>query len=116
MASQRRRSSSRPIAQKYWDIFGTLCLLDIAQRKALLRKADSRLVTHICECALNILRGNVPLSSKSCKKRLRQHAPLLRKLPKPGSLTVRKKLLIKSADILPIILKSVLSVWNTQGK
>ena len=49
------------------------------QRKALLRKADAKLVRRICECALNVLIGNV-LLSKGHKSRLHKHAKVLRKL------------------------------------
>lgn len=113
----RIRSRNLPIAQKYLNILQVLCLLDDAQRLALLRKADSKLVTYLCECALNILRGNVPLTSKKSKSKLRQQAPLLRKLATPSSSSsVKKKLLIKSVHLLPLILKPVLSIWSTQKK
>lgn len=109
-----------PIGQKYLDILKVLCVLDVTQRVALLRKADSRLVTCLCECALNILRGNVPLNTKKAKRRLRKHAPLLRKLAAPvksqNPTLVKRKLLIKSVHLLPLIVNPVLSAWSTLEK
>lgn len=113
----RVRPRNRPIAQKYLDILKVLCLLNVTQREAVLRKADSKLVTYLCECALNILRGNVPLTSKKVKSKLRQQATVLRKLASPSSsVSVKKKLLIKSVELLPLIVKPVLSIWSTQEK
>lgn len=112
--------SKLPIAQKYLDILKALCVLDATQRVALLRKADSRLLRYLCECVLNILRGNVPLTSKKSKSRLRKHAPLLRKLAAPtrsqDQPSARRNLLIKSAHLLPLIVKPVLSAWSMPEK
>jgi hypothetical protein len=116
---RRRRRGRRPIVQKYWNILKTLCLLDDTQRVALLRKADAKLVTYICECALNILRGNIPFTNSRYKRQLRPHAPLLRKLATPagrGGLSVKKRLVVKSARILPLIVKPILLAWNLQEK
>ena len=49
------------------------------QRKAVLQKADARLVQRIYECAFNVLISDV-LLSKGHKIRLRKHAKVLRKL------------------------------------
>jgi hypothetical protein len=121
MMDRDRSRSKPPIAQKYLDILRVLCVLDVTQRAALIRKADSRLLTYLCECVLNILRGNVPLTTKKSKSRLRKHAPLLRKLAAPIKSrdllkSARRKLLIKSAHLLPLIVKPVLSAWSMPEK
>lgn len=60
-------------------ILQALYFLNKEQRRAILRSADCALVRCICECALNVLRGNVQLSPLQ-KQRLRQHAAKLRRL------------------------------------
>ena len=60
-------------ARKEATVLTALYHLNEEQRKALLRKANAKLVRRICECALNVLIGKVPLS-KGHKSRLRKHA------------------------------------------
>ena len=61
------------------DFLRALYLLDSEQRLLLLRRANPKLIKCICECALNILLGNVPLKIHE-KTRLRKHVDVLRKL------------------------------------
>ena len=78
--------------------------LNEEQRKALLRKADAKLVRRICECALNLLIGNVPLS-KGHKSRLRKHAIVLRKLAASDiTLQRRKNIIAQHGGFLPTLL------------
>lgn len=56
-----------------------LCHVNIHQRGVLLRAADKNLVRCICECILNILKGNIVLPGKD-KKKLSKHKKVLRKL------------------------------------
>lgn len=46
------------------DFLRALYLLDSEQRLLLLRRASPELIKCICECALNILLGNVPLKTR----------------------------------------------------
>ena len=78
MAPKSRRGSC-PINRKNVSILTALYHLNNEQRRALIRTADASLVRQICECALNILHGNIPLT-KTHKSRLRKHANTLRKL------------------------------------
>ena len=97
-----------PFSQREKHILQALYHLNEEQRKAILRKADSKLVRRICECALNILVGNVPLG-KNHKSRLRQHAPTLRVLAKPEVSLARKKKLIvqRGSGFLPVLLSLI---------
>lgn len=100
MAQNRRRY----IGRKHTDILRALYYLNAAQRKALLCKADPKLVKYICECALNVLQGNVPLS-KGHKEHLQKHAYLLRKLADPGeSFINKKKIIVQRGGFLPALL------------
>ena len=82
-----------PFARKEAAVLTALYHLNEGQRKALLRKADAKLVRRICECSLNVLIGNVPLS-KGHKSRLRKHAKVLRKLSAPDITLQRRKNII----------------------
>lgn len=89
-------------------ILKALFHLNNKQRKALLETADSKLVRHICECALNVLIGNVPLQ-KTQKSRLRRHANTLRKLAEPSvSLSKKKKIIVQRGGFLPALLAPII--------
>ena len=79
-------------------------------RKDLLKKLPSRSVKAICECTLNVLKGNVPLSSYQ-KKSLSKYKATLRKIgAKKGSLFHKKKLIIQRGGFLNILIPAALSV------
>ena len=52
-----------PLDKKQIIILHALCCLKRDQRCAILRKAERALVRVVCECALNVLRGNVKLEN-----------------------------------------------------
>lgn len=105
MATAKTR---RPFARKDAIILKALFHLNDKQRKALLQTADSKLIRHICECALNVLIGNVPLQ-KSHKSRLRRHAKTLRKLAEPCvSLSKKKKIIVQRGGFLPALLAPII--------
>ena len=65
--------------KKEANFWHALYLLDYPQRILLLRRGSPNFIRCICECALNILLGNVPFNPRE-KKRLRKYASFLRKL------------------------------------
>lgn len=80
------------------------------ERKALLKVCDSRRIRSVCECAYNVLRGNVPLSNK-VKNRLRKHKNALRRIVKRGeSWTKKRHYLVQKGGgfLLPLLLSTVL--------
>ena len=93
-----------PFARKEATVLTALYHLSEEQRKALLRKADAKFVRRICECALNVLIGNVPLS-KGHNSRLRKHAKVLRKLAASDiTLQRRKNIIVQRGGFLPALL------------
>ncbi|KAL7289431.1 hypothetical protein TKK_0016627 [Trichogramma kaykai] len=73
-----KRASCAPCVNKrHAALLTALVHSDSKQRLALLKNADDSFVRCICECALNVLRGNVPVKNKN---RLRKHKSILRKL------------------------------------
>ena len=79
------------------------------QREGILRGADKELIYCLCECALNVLQGNVQISSED-KSKLKKYKRCLRDLSnKKISLTKKRKLLLRqkggwvTALIAPIL-------------
>lgn len=94
--------------RKYVAILQALCHLTNEQRIAILRKADPKLVRCICECALNVLHGNVHLKNTH-KKQLKRYAKVLRYLAnKNDSLKNKKRLIVQRGGFLPLLLAPVL--------
>jgi len=80
-------------------------------RKELLSGADKDLVIALCECALNVLKGNVPLTSIQ-KKKLSVYKNLLRQLScKEVSLEKKKTILVQQGRglFLPLLLTPIIS-------
>ena len=82
-------------------------------RKHLLKKIPNRCVKAICECTLNVLKGNVPLS-KHQKKSLEKYKSTLRKIgSKKGSLFTKKKLIVQQGGFLNILIPAALTAIST---
>ena len=85
-----------------------------ARRKELLKAADKDLVESVCDCAKNVLNGNIHLNPAR-KRTLAKHKKVLRELADPG-ITVEKKAKIFKRQkggfigaLLPALLGPVLS-------
>lgn len=106
MSPKRRGCNARcPIRKNQAEILRSLCYLPKTERYALLRQVDLKIVKLICECAYNILRGNVPLSVEQ-KNHLRKHVNQLRELTRKGDKIEKKKQIIQrgGGGFLPAIL------------
>lgn len=97
-----------PVPKKEAKFLQALYLLDDQQRILLLRRASPNFIRCICECALNVLLGNVPLNSRE-KKRLKKYADILRKLA-DKKVKNKKKLIVQTGGgaflttlLLPIV-------------
>ena len=78
------------------------------RRKAILKHAHKELITCLCECALNVLKGRVPLSPTQ-KKKLTRHKKHLRALAdKKSSHAKRKRLLVQKGGFLGSLLAAIL--------
>ena len=87
--------------RKEASVLATLYHFNKEQQKAVLQRADAKLVRRICECALNVLIGNVPLS-KGHKCHLRKHAKVLGKLASLDiTLQRRKNIIVQRGGFLP---------------
>ena len=78
-------------------------------RKHLITKANRCLVDCLCECADNILRGNVPLT-KLQKEKLKRNKAGLRALTKESVSLKKKKAILQKGGFLGSILAPIASV------
>ena len=78
-------------------------------RKHLITKADRSLVDCLCECADNILRGNVPLT-KPQKEQLATNKTGLRALTKKSVSLKKKKAILQKGGFLGSLLAPIASV------
>ena len=78
-------------------------------RNHLITKADRSLVDCLCECADNILRGNVPLTKQQKEKRKRNKAELRVLTTKSVSLK-KKKAILQNGRFLGSLLAPIASV------
>ena len=68
-----------PISKKHANFLRALLYLEGRQRIALLNSVNRDFIKCICECVLNILKGNVELKPSE-KNRLKKHVRLMRLL------------------------------------
>lgn len=77
--------------------------------KAMLNGASPDLVKALCECSMNVLRGNVKLSSHQ-KKRLSRYKQGMRALSRGNTSMKRKKQILQKGGFVGALLKPVLGV------
>lgn len=109
MATSTCRKVCKLFGQKHSTILHALCYLSPEQTKSLLKHADLKLIKCICECALNILNGNITLN-KHQKGTLSKHRLLLRKLAENRGTWKKKKNLViqRGGGFLPLLLAPLL--------
>lgn len=89
--------------------------INTSKRKAhFIRSCPNSVIKSICECALNVIHGKVPLS-KNLKKKLIPHKNSLRKLAdrKVPLFKKRKILAQKGNGFLSFLLPAAISVIST---
>ena len=80
-------------------------------KKVIIQAADKDLITSLCDCANNILKGNVHLTTKQ-KTCLRRHKQSLRRLTQRKSIAQKKKIL-QSGGFLGSLLTPVLGILGS---
>lgn len=73
----------------------------------MVKSASSDLIKCLCECSMNILKGNVPISPAH-KRRLSRHKKDLRFLAKRGNKIQSKKRVLQKGGLLPALLAPLL--------
>ena len=73
-----------------------------------IENADRDLISCLCECAFNVLKGNVPLTRPQ-KRRLARHKQGLRALTASKTSSKSKRKVLQTGGFLPALLAPVLS-------
>jgi hypothetical protein len=83
-------------------------------RKLLIDNVPANVITAICECSLNLLKGVIPVTPRQ-KRRLARYKTYLRDLASKKVLRKRKKLYLnqKGGNLLSALLPPVLSVLGS---
>lgn len=81
-------------------------------RKRILSNCKPDLLCCLCECAMNVLKGNVPLK-KSQKSKLSRFRHMLRKLALKKTGVKIKKRIVQTGGFLGALLTPVLSFLGT---
>ena len=97
--------------RKHANLLKVLASANPKLKKSILDGADSPLIKTLCDCANNILKGNVYLTDRQ-KKKLRRHKYDLRALTKHRSKSSKKKIL-QSGGFLGTLLRPILGVLES---
>ena len=85
-----------------------LKLADPKLRKAIFANCYKETLKGICECTLNVLRGNIPLTARG-KLKLQKHKSSFRKLAECGvSLSAKRKVINQKGRFLLHLLSAIL--------
>ena len=77
--------------------------------KAIINTGDKELINALCECALNVLSGNVPLT-KTQKTRLCRHKTGLREISRKNTSLKKKKETLQRGGFLGALLSPILGI------
>ena len=97
--------------QNHANILKVLAKAKPPLQKAIIRAGDKGWVDTLCDCAQNILKGNVPLTSRQ-KTCLRRHKHLLRSLTERQSVQ-KKKQILQRGGFLAGLLAPVLGILGS---
>ena len=80
-----------------------------ANQKDVISKANGPLINKICECILNIINGNIKISTQDFEK-LKPYKGLFRKLlQKKTKISEKKRLIIQKGGFLQILIPAIIS-------
>ncbi len=82
-------------------------------RKTLLGKLNKNCIKAICECCINTLNGNIPLTTRQ-KKTLSKHKKTLRHLSnRKVPLVKKRQVILQKGGFLNVLIPAALSVLTT---
>lgn len=98
--------------EKHLALFQLLVDTTDAQRRAIVRTCSQGQIRTVLEAIYNVLRGTCPISDK-VKKTLYQQRRIIRHLvSKDLTLQQRKRLLVRNAALLPLLLRPVVQFFK----
>src|ERR1700679_269884 len=79
-----------------------------SKRQKYLKEASAEQVRSLCECALNVTNGNIPIKGKLLS-RLKPHKKLLRTISfGKGGVETKRRLLIQKGGFLPALAAAII--------
>ena len=93
--------------QKHLTELKQLCRCGSKKRNEILKKGGRNIKLCLSECALNVLKGNVPLNQKQFSK-LKKHRKSLQNLSKKNISIKRSQQLVQRGGFLPLLLSPIL--------
>jgi len=85
------------------------------QRKSLIQYVDNEQLTALSQIALNILRGNIPIT-RAYKKKLKQYKEVIRSLAsRRVSRSRKKETLLKFHAVIPLLIKPALQLLDDES-
>ena len=105
-------------------ILSAICHADKRQRVAILKSSDHNIIRCIFECALNILKGNIPINTNQVTK-LKKYKNSIRELVKEKNKKTKKnkinwfkkkKVIVKNGagSFLPLLLSPLIEIILSQ--
>ncbi len=77
------------------------------QRRGIIETANPVVFKAICECSLNVVKGNIPLTPTQ-KRQITPYKNILRSLAdRNKSFQAKKRILIQKGGFLPILLRAI---------
>ena len=95
--------------KKHSDTLSVMSKANPKVNKVLIQNANKELVYCLCECAHNVLKGNVPLNP-SQKRKLNRYKQGLRSLVKSKTSVLKKKKILQQGGFLPALLGPILGI------
>ena len=80
--------------------------------KSIINTCDKDFMNVFCECALNVLKGKIPLN-KNQKQRLSRHKDLLRTLAHKRLAIKRKKEILQTGGFLSALLGPIIGILGS---
>ena len=97
---------------KYRHHLKFLSVCDSRTCKEVIKRSNNELIKVICECALNVLHGNVPLTPAQ-RKSLSKHKRTIRNLATKQPINKKKTILQKGGGFLPVLLGPILGILSS---
>lgn len=86
-----------------------------SQRKSLIQYVTNEQLAALSQIALNILRGNIPIT-RAYKKKLKQYKEVIRSLAsRRVSRTRKKQALLKFHSVIPLLIKPAIQLLDDES-
>jgi hypothetical protein len=99
------------------ELLRVIVTLKPSPRRSLIQVADESLVTAICECFLNIVNANIPLTPK-VRRKLEKYKRTVRSLASSrGSWKCKRAVLVKHSDnLIPVVIAVALKYFEDESR